>query len=765
MSEAFDKFSEHLKTSLTRALAFALDEESAFITPRHLLWAITTEPGSFAETVFVHAGIQREAVMKFMGGLPAVALKRHEPKDISPHLSQESHRAVEKALLTASMHGHQMIGTEHLLYGILSLKQPEINTFLEGHKVTHAFLERHLTAAFQKQTPAKIEAKPVEKCEHCGETHEADEAEEKTALEFFCVELTAPDRVKKADALVGRSIEIDRLSHILCRRTKNNPLLLGDPGVGKTAIVEGLAKRIVEETAPPALKGQKIYMLDMASIVAGAMYRGDFEARLLDVIDDLKEHKEAILFIDELHTIMGAGAGGGALDASNIFKPALARGEIRVIGATTREEYKKHIEQDGALARRFASINVGEPSAEETLVILKGLAGGYEKHHAVKYSPEALKAIIEITARYFPHKKFPDKAIDLLDEAGSAGKSSDTKVIDELFIAKVASRISGIPVERLNVHGAFELRTLGERLARRVVAQDDAVASVVGAITRARLGFTKPERPLVSFLFVGPSGVGKTALAKAVAEEVFGDTKSLIRLDMSEFAEPHTVSKLIGSPPGYVGYRDQALLTDAVKAKPHAVILFDEIEKAHREVHHLLLQILDEGTLTDATGAPVNFRNTIIIMTSNAGRERFERGAVGFTSEKTEKLDVRGILEDSFKTELLNRIDRVCLFRPLNEDHLMQIAKKELNELSLRLKNHGIALTSEARALPILAKAVNKKFGARDLHRVIEEQIEKPLAEKVLQNIGKSGEAGSGFAGKHRIYKVKVSKKGGVIVL
>ncbi len=753
MSDAFDKFSEHLRTALTRALAFALDEESPVITPRHLFWAITTEPGSFAETVFMHAGVTRDTVVSFMGGMPATLVKRNEKRDGGPHLSEESHRAVEKALLTASMHGHQTVGTEHLLYGILSLKQPDIGKFLESNKITLPFLERHLTATFKKQLPQKIEdKKPSEKCEQCGEVHDS---EEQTALEFFCIELTSAERVKKADALIGRTLEVDRLAHVLSRRTKNNPLLLGDPGVGKTAIVEGLAKRIADGTAPKALLGQKIYMLDMASLVAGTMYRGDFEGRLLDLIDDLKEHKEAILFIDEIHTLAGAGASGNALDASNIMKPSLARGEIRVIGSTTREEYKKHIESDGALARRFAPIAVNEPTAEETLKILMGIAPAYEKHHGVKFAPKAFQAIIDITGRYFPHHKFPDKAIDLLDEAGSSGKNTGAQLIDESFIANVAARVSGIPVEKLNVRGADELKTLRERLTKKVVAQETAVDAVVDAITRAKLGFGRPERPLVSFLFVGPSGVGKTALAKAVAEEVFADKKAFIRLDMSEFAEPHTVSKLIGSPPGYVGYRDQALLTDSVKARPHSVILFDEIEKAHRDVHHLLLQLLDEGTLTDSTGTAVNFRNTIIIMTSNAGRERFERGAVGFTSEKNAKIDVRGILEDSFKTEFLNRVDRVCLFQTLTEQHLTEIAKKELSELSLRLKNHGIGLTAEAKTLPLLAKAVNKKFGARDLRRVIEEKIERPLAEKVLANMGK----------KKGGYKVKIDKKGSVLVV
>ncbi len=760
MPELVDKFSPHLNAALTRALTLVIEEGSEAITPEHLFWAIGTEEGCLGAELLKKSGLDVEVIESLKKpsrtsafGIPDKAKR--------PFLSIEAKAAMEKAMLTANLHDHQIVSTEHLLYGILALRPHTITTLLDQAGVETASIEEALADIFrQTRAPAlPAETRPIgtreaqkeasKPCAECGHVHDEVPKNEQNALQFFSVELTHADHVKKIDALIGRDIEIDRLARILSRKSKNNPLLLGDPGVGKTAIVEGLAKRIVDGTAPTALKDTKIYMLDMAALLAGAMYRGDFEERLHDVIEDLKEAKNTVLFIDELHTLVGAGSGSGAMDAANIMKPALARGEIRVIGATTREEFKKHIEDDGALSRRFAAITVREPSAEETKLILAGLAPAYAKHHGVKFAKEAFATIVEISGRYFPHKAFPDKAIDLLDEVGSAYRTKKLDITTD-DVRRVAATVTGVPLERLESDDGDKLKTLKARLANRVLAQTEAVEAVASSIIRAKLGFQRTDRPLASFMFVGPSGVGKTEMAKAVAAEVFEDEKALIRLDMGEYTESFSASKLIGSPPGYIGYRETARLTDAVKARPYSVVLFDELEKAHADIHHLLLQILDEGTITDATGTPVNFRNTVIIMTSNAGRELFERGAVGFTGKAIkEKTDMRAVLEDSFKAEFLNRIDRVCLFSSLTLVDMQKIAVREIKELEARLKNRGISLKADTKALEQLVKSVNPKFGARDVRRVIAESIERPLADKVLSNIGK----------KTRNYRVRAGKK------
>ncbi len=796
MNELLESFTAHLKAVLTRALCLAVEDGGETITPTHLLWALGTEHGSIGAEILRKAGAT-EYGLQMMAHMKEIDVSEESvarASKVAPILSEESKNVIEKAMLAAGKHGHRYVGTEHLLHGIVEAKTQAIDDFFAIEPINEDFIKENLKMVFKTTAnfpdSKKSSNNKIKENEKLGE-------EKQSALAFFTTELTSKEVAKTIDPIIGRDEEIDRVVAILSRRTKNNPLLIGEPGVGKTAIAEGLAKRIIAGKVPDSVARMHLHRLDMTALVAGTMYRGDFELRMMELLEELNHRDDVILFIDEIHTIIGAGSASGTLDVANILKPALARGELRLIGATTQQEYKKHIVTEAALERRFAVVTVREPSEKETRTVLTGIAKHYEKHHGVTYRSEALDAIVQIAARAMPTKQFPDKAIDLLDEVGAFANVSRTPIdkdavilrgldeeLDQVLFDKrkaitsekypdavklkdrevailkqieaiekvelfypivnitvdmvktVASRMTGIPLSRLTVDDHNSLRSLADRLKARVIAQDDAVEQVASAMRRAKLGFADPTKPLASFLFAGPSGVGKTALAKALSIEMFGDVKSLIRFDMSEFSEGFSISKLIGAPAGYVGYREAAKLTDAVKERPHCILLFDELEKAHKDVQALLLQILDEGFITDAAGTKVHFHNTIIIMTTNVGRDRFEKTSLGFSieSDRSIKLqaELRAVLEENFRPELVNRIGHTCLFKPLDRLDIVAITRIGLDDLLKRLKSAKLSVTLPKKLAEVLAREVKPIHGARDVHRVIQEKLEHAIADAVL---------------------------------
>lgn len=808
-NDIVDKFSTHLKTVLTRALCFVVEQNLSAIEPEHLLWALGTQKGCIGSELLHKAEIKPDALKKLIGGARLKSTEVAPGSELSHQLSENAKRVLEKAVLTANIYGHRYIGTEHLLSGLLQINDARTEQFFLEETTDMVELKNQValvlksTSKFPDLADSVQSATAEETKQEAMVKQEEKDTRKTPALDYFGRELTTAEAESSIDPVIGRDGEIQRLMEILARRTKNNPLLLGEPGVGKTAIVEGLAKHIVAGDVPVSLQNKRIIALDMAMVIAGTMYRGEFEARLRQLIEELKDRPEIILFIDEIHTIVGTGAASGSLDAANMLKPALARGEIRCIGATTQAEFKKHIESDSALERRFQTIAVHEPSKEEAIEILRGVAPHYERFHGVTILPEAIEEAVELSNRYIQDKHLPDKALDLLDEAAaslrvqsqSPGPAEEKRllkhrlqalreekrqaVVEERFldavglkeeeerlntsllstateytgpeltltgreIAGIIARITKIPLGDLLREKLDGLQNLEEHLSKSVLGQEQAIRTAASAIRRARTGVSHPDRPLASLLFLGPSGVGKTELAKAIAREVFHDEKALIRLDMSEYSEGFTISKLIGAPAGYVGYRESAKLTDALKARPYCVLLFDELEKAHPDVQNLLLQLLEEGEITDATGRKINGKNTFVIMTSNVGLARFRGGGLGFASGNEAKKallasDLRTELEARFRPELLSRVDHLCIFHPLETLVLAKIVRKELTELSARLEAERFSITFEPELTKHLIEQINPASGARDIRRLIQSHIESPLAERLSKgNVPKS---------------------------
>jgi ATP-dependent Clp protease ATP-binding subunit ClpC len=726
-----------------------------------------------------------------------------------PKLSNNLKEVIEKSAIVASKYKYQFIGTEHFLYSIVDQPIDEAKTILLHLRVSTEELKKNLLSIFENVSRFPDFLSGEEKTGQIPE----EKSSKTPALDYFTTDLSKRVDAGKIDPLIGRKQEIERLISILNRRTKNNPVLIGEPGVGKTAIVEGLALAISKHEVPEALADKRILTLDMALVVAGSMFRGEFEQRLKQVIDEARDNSNIILFIDELHTIVGAGATQGSLDAANILKPALARGEIRVIGATTLAEYKKHIEHDTALERRFQPILIEEPTIEESYIILEGLKPSYEQHHNVTITNDAIKSAVDLSVRYITDRFLPDKALDLIDETAAYyktinaktknvkaakkleselqrleeektkavmlqdfttalhlktqedklkqqlaeyrkvnGKKSSGIEINAEDIARTVAMITKIPISKLLKTEAKKLVNLEKTMQSQIVGQDEATKIIASAIRRSRAGITSPKRPIASFLFLGPTGVGKTETAKVLAQEVFEDREALIRVDMSEFMERHNVSRLIGAPAGYVGYEEGGRLTEEIRRRPYAVILFDEIEKAHPDVFNILLQILEEGQLTDAAGKRVNFRNTIIIMTSNIGISDLNRQAsdFGFSAEagleaidakrKAEieydrvKENVLASLKNTMRPELLNRIDKILVFHPLSMEEIKKITVLEAEKLAAHIKQqHNITLTVPREVIRFIADhSFDPQQGARLIRRNIQDLVEDPLAEMLI---------------------------------
>lgn len=816
--ELLARFTTHLKEALQKGLLFSIRNGRSLLEPGDVLVGLLQEQGSIATEILGKFQVNLQAAEE---AFALRALAAPAGTNLHPDLSPTTKRLLEKCVLSAHLSEHKYVGTEHLLWALIEIDTPEINSFLKTCgvstieakqqvetilKSTARFpdisrssegpsIQDHEAHEHEEETPDREPAVP-------GSARDPRRQERVKSLEVFARELSSPEVVEKLDPVIGRDMETERVIEILCRRTKNNPLLLGEPGVGKTAVVEGLAQRMAAGDVPDSLQGRHLYALDLTLMVAGTMYRGEFEARLKQLIEEVKADPNILLFIDEIHTMVGAGSTSGSMDAANILKPALARGEIHCIGATTWNEYKKHIEPDAALERRYQPVHVLEPTPEKALEMVRGLKTRYEDHHAVTFSEAALEASVRLASRHITDRAFPDKAIDLLDEAaarvnakrrsgesverlraigiaiqamrekkeeavgkGNLEEASKAMLQEERLtkekmalqtqldeerraqranvgpddIAYVVARMANVPLALVQASERDQLVDLELRLSKIIVGQPHAVKSVSDTLRRARLGLSDPRRPKASFLFVGPSGVGKTELARALAKEIFGREDALVKLDMSEFSEGHSISKLLGSPAGYVGYREGNRLADTIRKHPHAVYLFDEFEKAHPDVQHILLQALEDGQINDATGRPISFRHAYIVLTSNAGAEFANRVALGFGEAQNAVASqdelIKQQLKHRFRLELLNRLDKIVVFHALEKASMKEIARREVAEVIQRLQGAqaGVYTIGNDVLDWLLTKQTSHgEEGARAARRLVEEEVVSLMSKALL---------------------------------
>jgi ATP-dependent Clp protease ATP-binding subunit ClpC len=798
---SMERFTQKARRVLSLAHQEAERSRKQKISTEHLLLALVDEEGGVAGRVLRELGLEPDRVRE------VVEREAGEGKYTGSkiELAAETQLVLEFAIEEARRLGHHNIGTEHILLGLVR-GEGTAREILRKLGVTPEQVRRQTHRVINESSPSIAQPAGGK------EQQKQSTKEQKTPLvDQLAVDLTTLAEEKKLDPVIGRQTEIERVIQVLARRNKNNPALIGEPGVGKTAIVEGLAQRITEGDVPAPLMKKRVMQLDVGSLVAGTMYRGQFEERLKRVIDELKQ-SGAILFIDEVHMLVGAGAAGSSVDAANILKPALSRGELQVIGATTLDEYRKHIESDAALERRFQPILVDEPTIDETIDILRGVRGAYEEHHHLVISDEALDAAAHLSSRYVTERFLPDKAIDLIDESASRvrmykspaarqskdlfgqlrqtrqkftlaqeeGNAEEVKSLEEHVleleaqierlrtgwdrsnspvvtaddIAEMVAMWTGVPVMQIAQQESERLLQMETELQKHIIGQEEAIKTIARAVRRARAGLKDPRRPIGSFIFLGPTGVGKTELTKALAKFMFGSEDAAIQLDMSEFVERHTASRLVGAPPGYIGYDDAGQLTEAMRRRPYSIIVFDEVEKAHPEVHNMLLQIMEEGHLSDARGRKVDFRNAILVMTSNIGAEEIKRQTtLGFQIKRDEEVpeqvsyeEMRKKLTESlkkiFRPEFINRVDSVVVFRSLNRDDILQIVSLELDKVALRLEEHAITLNATSAALSLLAEqGFDPEMGARPLRRIIQQKVEDPLSDRLLAGEFNDGDA------------------------
>ncbi|MDO6591407.1 ATP-dependent Clp protease ATP-binding subunit ClpA [Loktanella sp. D2R18] len=727
-------FSTTLEQAIHGALALANDRKHELATLEHLLLSLIDEPDAarVMRACSVNLDDLRKDLEDFIDDDLSTLITDVEGSEAVPTAAFQ--RVIQRAAIHVQSSGRSEVTGANVLVAIFAERESNAAYFLQEQEMTRYDAVNFIAHGVAKD-PAFGEQRPVSGSPDEGETISAGEGEAKeSALAKYCVDLNAKSTKGDVDPLIGRNHEVERCIQVLCRRRKNNPLLVGDPGVGKTAIAEGLAHKIVNKEVPDVLAEATIYSLDMGALLAGTRYRGDFEERLKAVMTELEDHPDAVLFIDEIHTIIGAGAtSGGAMDASNLLKPALQGGKLRCMGSTTYKEFRQHFEKDRALARRFQKIDVTEPSVPDAVKILQGLKPYFEEHHSIKYTADAIKTAVELSARYINDRKLPDKAIDVIDEAGAAqhllSESKRRKTIGAKDIEAVIAKIARIPAKNVSKDDAEVLKDLEKSLKRVVFGQDTAIEALSSAIKLARAGLREPEKPIGNYLFAGPTGVGKTEVAKQLADTLGVE---LLRFDMSEYMEKHAVSRLIGAPPGYVGFDQGGMLTDGVDQNPHCVLLLDEMEKAHPDVYNILLQVMDHGKLTDHNGRTTDFRNVILIMTSNAGAAEMSKNALGFGRESREGEDTAAI-ERAFTPEFRNRLDAIISFGALPKPVIMQVVEKFVLQLEAQLIDRNVHIELSPAAAEWLAdKGYDAKMGARPLGRVIQEHIKKPLAEELL---------------------------------